>query len=875
MRLRAALLVPILFFAARLSAGESAGPVSFSKAPQIAKDGAHWSVTFAVSKPCDVLVAVQDAKGNVVRHLAAGVLGKNAPPPFEKDALAQKLAWDGKDDLGAAAQGGPFKIRVAAGLKPTFDKIVGWNPKTFSPISGLSVGPGGEVFVLLSDGFWGRSEVRVLDRDGKYLRTIMPYPANTPPERTESIGHFIAEDGERVPMVFSGHNHTLHPLTAGMRKQSIAFHPKGYLVLAGAVGTMAEHGPPRHLLALDKRGGAPEGLPFVGPEFIPPRGFMGGAGEGPAYCFDHLAASPDGEWIYFATFKEMDEKTDKRTVVPEHHAVFRVKASDANLGKAFLGVDKEAGSDDAHLNNPMGLACGADGSIYVCDQGNGRVMIYAKDGKLRGKFAVPSPQEIAVHPKSGQIYVLSRKTRKHEEPATLLKFAAYKDGETPKELARLNAPGTDQMALDGEASPPKLWTVIDKKKLLAPVIDEGAAFKVLPQVNDNDVGMEFPMFVAADPERNRVLFRERPAGLFSVDLETNKITQLNVKGYDIALDRAGNLYVMDGYGKNSLSRYTPEGKPLPFEGGTSNKISFVYRGYGPNIGLRGHCVAPNGDIYVIASTNYGPAATIGSRVHVFGPDGKMKKDSLVNGLGYGDCGLGVDARGNVYVGANVKPKATPYPAPFAGKVPVDRWIWWKKAQREKPWHYMYYNTYLFHVGSVFKFPPAGGAFYGQDITAREEKRTQAVIDAKNAPEGSAEYTSAYLGREVKVAGAEWSWFGVSNIPSSSDGPSPDPGCVCFNSHLSCDPYGRVFGVHVFGATVQVLDPAGNPITRIGRYGNADSAGPGSTVPEPAIALACPGYASYAKEKLYISDSINRRVVVVRFEYDAEQQLDAK
>ena len=68
--------------------------------------GDRVSVSFTVSEATDVEVAVLDAKGHVVRHLAAGVLGgKNPPPPPLKPGLAQALVWDGKDDLRQAGRG--------------------------------------------------------------------------------------------------------------------------------------------------------------------------------------------------------------------------------------------------------------------------------------------------------------------------------------------------------------------------------------------------------------------------------------------------------------------------------------------------------------------------------------------------------------------------------------------------------------------------------------------------------------------------------------------------------------------------------------------------------------------------------------------------
>lgn len=264
----------------------------------------------------------------------------------------------------------------------------------------------------------------------------------------------------------------------------------------------------------------------------------------------------------------------------------------------------------------------------------------------------------------------------------------------------------------------------------------------------------------------------------------------------------------------------------------------------------------------------------GGRVDVFGPDGKPKKDNLVDGQGYADCGLGVDAAGNVYVESNVKPADQPLPAAFMGKVPTNGWSWWKDAERDIPWRYTYYNPYLWHGGSVFKFGPSGGAFYGfnaaVDATGSKDYGKPAAVDfAANAPADARSYRTAYLCHEIRVAGAQWRYAGCGIVPASGDGVRPDPGCVCHNSHLAVDPYGRVFAPDVFRFCVEMLDTAGNQITRIGRYGNVDSAGPGSKAPSPDIAFAWPAHVSAADGKLYVTDGVNDRLVVVAFDHAAE------
>jgi hypothetical protein len=298
--------------------------------------------------------------------------------------------------------------------------------------------------------------------------------------------------------------------------------------------------------------------------------------------------------------------------------------------------------------------------------------------------------------------------------------------------------------------------------------------------------------------------------------------------------------------------------------------------YGPNTGLRGYCVAPNGDIYHMRAFNHWGAGEKGihNRVDVFGPDGKAKKSALVDGLSDGDCGIGVDAAGNVYVGANVKPADQPFPAEFMGKVPAKGWLWWDKDKREAPWCYTYYNPYLFHWGSVFKFGPTGGAFYGLGVAVKPGDAKAAaglspLVSPANAPAGAATYTTGYLNREVKVVGALWRYAGMGTIPTAMASANwGDPACGCLNSRLAVDEYGRVYMPNVFRFCVEMLDTAGNPVARIGRYGNADDAG-------PEISFAWPAFVSVAGGKLHVSDAVNRRVVVIRFDYVAEEIVEVK
>jgi len=90
---------------------------AFEARPAATKAGDRTKLAFSITAPADVEVAVLDARGKVVKHLAAGLLGASQPPPEPlRPGLSQALEWDGKDDLGRPAAGAPFRFRVRVGM---------------------------------------------------------------------------------------------------------------------------------------------------------------------------------------------------------------------------------------------------------------------------------------------------------------------------------------------------------------------------------------------------------------------------------------------------------------------------------------------------------------------------------------------------------------------------------------------------------------------------------------------------------------------------------------------------------------------------------------------------------------------------------------
>src|SRR5262249_27383823 len=140
--------------------------------------------------------------------------------------------------------------------------------------------------------------------------------------------------------------------------------------------------------------------------------------------------------------------------------------ADRGAQEVFFGEPGKAAADNTHLNDPRSVAVDAQGHVFIADFGNNRIVVLnEKDKSFAGSFAVESPSWIAVHSKTGEIYVCSKQTQ-------LLKFSSpfQSSFENAKELARQDLSEMLKMfaeryrpgivlcfALDATAEPAVLW----------------------------------------------------------------------------------------------------------------------------------------------------------------------------------------------------------------------------------------------------------------------------------------------------------------------------------------------------------------------------------------------------------------------------------
>ena len=326
---RAAVSAAVLLLAiwATGAAAESAG-ATFAKKPTATRagDGQKVRIDFAVDRETDVTVCIEDGAGRIVRHLVAGVLGKNPPEPLKAGSLAQSLEWDGKDDDGNQILGGPaatakppgdggYKVRVGLGLGVNYagqafadkDRI---GPNHLEGVLGLAAAPDGRLYVLdrCSGQVWGGTRVLVFRRDGAYEKTIKPFPSNTPIDKAKAAG--------AVTNSFGGFNPVKHAntgLTSFYPAEDIAHQPAttadGRLLLAVA---------PCHLAILDRDGGISENS-YTGPALAAGLAFRG---------YPVLVAAAESKSVYLIGLG-----TGKK-IAP---AVYRAKLPERGPAEAWFG----------------------------------------------------------------------------------------------------------------------------------------------------------------------------------------------------------------------------------------------------------------------------------------------------------------------------------------------------------------------------------------------------------------------------------------------------------------------------------------------------------------------------------------------------------
>ena len=148
----------------------------FAQKPVVTRNGDNIAIAFESKGLCDATVAIEDAQGRIIRHLASGVLGPKAPAPFQKDSKKHTVVWDGKNDQDVYVDDkDSHTVRVSLGLKPQFERSLNWCPQRNVSEGGVPLLRATPDGVYVHDGC-GVDQVRLFDHGGNYARTVYPFP---------------------------------------------------------------------------------------------------------------------------------------------------------------------------------------------------------------------------------------------------------------------------------------------------------------------------------------------------------------------------------------------------------------------------------------------------------------------------------------------------------------------------------------------------------------------------------------------------------------------------------------------------------------------------------------------------------------------------
>ncbi len=372
----------------------------FTEKPIIEQSNGKISIRFSSKDYCDATIAIENSEGQIIRHLASGVLGKNAPSPFQKDSLSQRVEWDGKNDQGSYVENlHQLTVRVSLGLKPQFERTLLWSPhRRFGGMPLVAAGPDG---VYVYDGR-GVDFVKRYDHEGNYDRSLYPFPRNQL-QKVNGLDWFDFPQGYRLPL--KGGLYQLTLLSSGEN-----YHSGNHGVGRGGVGASAICTRGERLalaqiqinrLSID---GSTGGLPLAGPRVshsVPSVADGRTVTVGPS----SMAFSPDGKTLYATAY--LWRTGSWRKVPGCQHVVLKIDYEKNDLPTVFKGHATQHGTDNEHFRVPTSVATDASGRVYVSDFFNHRVQVYDVDGKHLESIAADHPAKVCVHQQTGEVWVFS------------------------------------------------------------------------------------------------------------------------------------------------------------------------------------------------------------------------------------------------------------------------------------------------------------------------------------------------------------------------------------------------------------------------------------------------------------------------------------
>ncbi|MCG3180230.1 MAG: hypothetical protein BIFFINMI_02588 [Phycisphaerae bacterium] len=908
----------------------------FVARPTLTRSGDRTTIAFQTRGLCDVTVAVEDSGGRILRHLACGVLGPNAPAPLLKGSTKQTLVWDGKDDQGHYVDADGVQVRVSLGLQARFERTLYWSGNKRTGDDPLIVCPAPEgVYVFDRGG--GVSQLRLYDHQGDYLRTVYPFPADGVKSFEDLHWLDFPQDGRRLPRKNGHRQCTL--LTGGTDSEFSGTMGSGLKHTMPDPATGMAVGGNRIALLYERLNrlttdGSAEGGRLQGAKTGVPlkrSGLSWRGGEDDIQAGPRsVAFSPDGRTLYMTAYSWMQNWGTGGFHEGWLNGVGRVAFDGPEAAKAFAGNlrgEDAGGTGEGQFRTPAWVTCDAQGRVYVADNGNDRIQVFTADGKFLKAIPVAKPVCVAVHPKTGRIYVLSWLIRSKAITFHNRREEIDKTAPTPRliELAGLDDPrqlaswdlgqGRDLpshgYAIDVWTDPVTVWVTPGDPGmyrgweraglcLLQPDGGRMAVRRDFGRLAIKEAARAWPapylrQRLYVNPVSGRLFVAEADAGvgkslseLLEIDPATGAISRVEMPfdAEDMAFDPQGLVCLR---ARNDIGRYDPKDwREVPWDYGEARKgvgfASSKAEGPGKKVAdiassLRipsqrynhhgGMMVNARGDIVV---SIHGGQET--ERMQMAAKDLYASQDAYHFRLYPGRCTQGLILVFDKY-GKILFDDALPGIA-FTHGVGIDRddnvyaMAMAFRVIDGKP----YYDE---ATDTLLKVRPGQAKVYSPNA-----KMTPVPLTPEVQPKRGQDLVGnggARIGR-AWVEGAQWFYGGVgyTGRHSQTDG----FGCDCSNSRFDMDYFARSFAPEVEHCSVAVLDASGNLIMRIGTYGNVDDGRPIEPGGGPPATRSIGGdevalfYAPYVAvqtdRRLFVADPGNARVVSVKLSYHTDERV---
>lgn len=864
----------------------------FTKKPELIDDKNSTTISFTVKDFCDVTIAIENAEGKILRHLASGVLGDKAPEPFKKNSLEQSIIWDNKDDAGKYLDDkASLRIRVSLGLQAEYEKDLYYSP--YKRISSLPVMVAAPEGVYVYEGN-GRDHLRLFGHDGVYNKTIYPFPASQL-KKVEGLNWIKAPDGHSIPNKESLYKQTL--LNGGEND-----NPNNIIGMSGLGATCFAVKNKRialgfeHLNRLTYEGNTGGFLLKGGKTgFQIKRAGYGGIGAGDQLLGPtSMAFSPDGKTVYLTGY--MWQVYFTGTESGSYQGVYKINYETNDDMDVFAGFKtvNDYGSDEAHFAVPTSVDTDKDGKVYVSDFMNNRIQIFEPSGKLLKSLSVNYPAKVLVHQKTGEIYVFSwdmmgippeldRKVAYDPKkvPRKAFIFSAYpemklkQENEFPLGFGAVREQfiflmGQNyQVALDSWSEEPTIWVV--GKKFIAQDAEMVNGINNIGEKNAKlwelgirrvqfkngkweDIG-DFNSNVKKDlvrstpPAHNiqQLYFNHKNEKLYVGEADSGptvkafndlieidpvtanaKIIKLPFNPCDIDFDINGLIYMRT---MNVLGRYDMSTwKEVPFDYGEEReKVG--------DDGSQGGRIAPLVSGIMLPATNAVCYHQGGLSVNVKGDIAVAchnRTENVANPKVYHVKEVGITARYS----------PIKYPGRFEDSKSVSVHIWDKlgkvKSEDVVKGAPQTDGVFIDKEGNIYMMSAPARLIEGKPIDdgmsstlikfkSNSKGRFLTDLDFVAVPLEKAEYPKRpYDLQNLWIENYEWMYGGVGFAGFNAKGAGG--GCACWFARFKLDYFARSIVPEPMQFSVGVLDSAGNLILKIGQYGNEDSMGKNSKEP---------------------------------------------